>query len=275
MNASTADKTQMNCDVVVDQGAGVEMIQRTDYRYDMDFGGGVIAKSTAVDERETFETAPCGIDSCVGCTDIWKEDVLDQECRSQYLDNTDLIQNATVEEMRRSDDRLMLLPVRVYAYALQARKWRAVCIDDISVLPPDENAFDNLVLPPEQKTLIEALVKNQIRQADFSGSGDNKSKAEKYHHGSMDIVRGKGRGLIILLHGVPGMYANPCSEYSCLTGFGRCGKDEHCRVRGLGAQTPTFPGDLWRSGDITRGCYKSFGGVLHPGTEVGLCPFAG
>ena len=240
----------MNCDVVVDQGAGVEKIQRLDYMYDMDFGGGVIAKSTAVDERETFETAPCGVDNCVGCTDIWKEDGLDQKRRSTYLDKTDLIQNATVEEMRRSDDRLMLLPVRVYAYALQARKWRAVCIDDIRALDQDENAFDSLVLPREQKTLIEALVKNQIRQADFSGSGDNKTKAEQYHHGSMDIVRGKGRGLIILLHGAPGMYANPCFEFSFLTGFGRCGKDEHCRVRGLGAQMSTFPGDLRRSGHI-------------------------
>lgn len=154
---------------------------------------------------------PCETANCLSCTDVWYDDMIDIERRAQFLDATDLLQNATAEMMRHSDDRLMLLPVRVYAYALQARKWRAICVDDVAPLPKTgQDPFDDLVLPPEQKRLIQALVKNQIRQFHTPGNVDAKEKIAQSQYLSMDLIRGKGRGLIILLHGVPGMPRGRC-----------------------------------------------------------------
>jgi hypothetical protein len=48
----------------------------------------------------------------------------------------------------------------------------------------NDEAFDFLVLPPESKELIKAVVTNKIRR-----------------EAHMDIIAGKGNGLFILLHG--------------------------------------------------------------------------
>jgi len=172
--------------------------------------GGVIATTTRYDEREAFETIPCkhGIDGCMFCTDVWTDDKIDSERRAQFVDDTDLLQTTTTADViRHSEKRLILLPVRVYAYALQARKWRAICIDDLQPLPKGEHdPFDDLVLATEQKRLIQALVRNQIRQFDSSIHSGKHKEDSQHEYKSMDIVRGKGRGLIVLLHGVPGTY---------------------------------------------------------------------
>lgn len=94
----------------------------------------------------------------------------------------------------------MLLPSRVYGYALLDRKWYPLNIDLVEdIEPSSENGFDNLVLPGDHKRIMQALVKNHKR-----GTRSTFEKAE-YPDFSMDLVRGKGKGLIILLHGVPGV----------------------------------------------------------------------
>jgi Cdc6-like AAA superfamily ATPase len=54
----------------------------------------------------------------------------------------------------------------------------------------NESAFETLVLDRDKKKLIDALVTSQSQSA---GSSD-----------FVDIVKGKGQGLTILLHGAPG-----------------------------------------------------------------------
>lgn len=50
-------------------------------------------------------------------------------------------------------------------------------------------AFEALLLPPEQKSMIHSLVKIH---ANDDASFD-------------DVIKGKGKGMILLLHGVPGV----------------------------------------------------------------------
>jgi hypothetical protein len=200
-----ANQIQVTCEVVIDQRAGLANVQRQTYRWESDVGGGVIAYPTPCDERETFETEPCSSEFCQDCTDVWSDEKLDLERRSQFIDSSDFLQHLTSDALRKSEDHLMLLPIAVYAYALQARKWRAICIDDVDTLPDGgKDPFDDLVMHSAQKTLIQALVKNQIRQFDRSTDGTKETKQPLHRSVTMDIIEGKGRGLIILLHGVPG-----------------------------------------------------------------------
>jgi hypothetical protein len=197
----------VRCEVVIDQRAGLSNVQKQNKRWESDIGGGVVANPTSCDDRETFETAPCSSEICQDCTDVWSDEKLDLESRSQFIDSSEFAQYLSTDVVRKSEEHLMLLPIAVYAYALQARKWRAICIDDVEPLPDGgKDPFDDLVMHSAQKTLIQALVKNQIRQFDRSPDSTKGTKQPRNQSGTMDIIEGKGRGLIILLHGVPGRF---------------------------------------------------------------------
>jgi hypothetical protein len=63
----------------------------------------------------------------------------------------------------------------------------AFCVRLVQEIEWNDNLFTNLVLPPNQKKLIKALVKD--------------------HNGSRfdDFIQGKGRGLVVNLFGKPGV----------------------------------------------------------------------
>jgi AAA+ superfamily predicted ATPase len=84
-------------------------------------------------------------------------------------------------------DFLMLLPSEVKGFNLREKKWHDLEVDRIHDVPWNKKAFDNLVLPEKTKKIIRALVTKKLA-------------AEK----STDLIKGKGNGLIILLHGGPG-----------------------------------------------------------------------
>lgn len=238
---SIIDILQINCDVVVDQEAGLAHV-RANLFWETDFDGGVISRSTPADGREVFETASCPVEGCTTCTDVWSDDKIDLDRRSHYVEKSELLHFVAVNEVRESKDRLMLLPIRMYAYALQDRKWRAVCIDEL-FSPPEggEDPFQDLVLDKTKKTLIKALVKNQIRRFEPPGKSKRSNGGGNHSFASMDIVPGKGRGLIVLLHGVPGVFPGPRPTFSCITDRLRCGKDKYRRMRGSITSTSTVP----------------------------------
>jgi hypothetical protein len=66
----------------------------------------------------------------------------------------------------------------------------------LSEYQPRKEGFKQLVLPPGHAELIEALIKTRYLP------GQDKSRRETF---TADVVRGKGKGLIILLHGAPGV----------------------------------------------------------------------
>lgn len=59
----------------------------------------------------------------------------------------------------------------------------------------DRGAFDQLVLPKGHKDMVLSLVSQHFR---------NKARQSQKDQ-QIDIVRGKGKGLILLLHGAPGV----------------------------------------------------------------------
>jgi len=101
-------------------------------------------------------------------------------------------------------DHLVLLPPKVYGFVLRTRKWASF---DIDLLDEVEytNGWDRLVIEGQTKKTILALV--ETHEKPKGGEGREKKKLT-----SMDLVGGKGNGLIILLHGEPGVGKTSTAE---------------------------------------------------------------
>ncbi|KAK3319666.1 hypothetical protein B0T19DRAFT_270249 [Cercophora scortea] len=122
---------------------------------------------------------------------------------TQWSDTTPLLQKHHKWEMDALTETHRLLPARVYGYVLFSRKWYPLHVDLIEPVPTvqagEGDGFERLVLPPGHRDIVRALVKTHARKA-----GTAKSQ--------FDLVKGKGKGLIILLHGAPGVGKTSTAE---------------------------------------------------------------
>ncbi|CAE6425896.1 unnamed protein product [Rhizoctonia solani] len=87
------------------------------------------------------------------------------------------------------DEIICLTPPTHKGWSFVAKAWGSILVTNLSEIAFDELAFDQLVLKPEYKKMIKALVETH------SGSGDSLAK---------DLVSGKGGGMVMVLHGKPG-----------------------------------------------------------------------
>ncbi|KAL3474728.1 hypothetical protein BJX99DRAFT_260149 [Aspergillus californicus] len=100
---------------------------------------------------------------------------------------------------------LILLPKRVFAYSLQDRRFVAADLDYLNPLENVEDPFKDLVISPRYKSMLSSLVYSHF----------DKKRMEQLHGFSntgQDIIHDKGRGLVILLHGVPGVGKTSTAE---------------------------------------------------------------
>jgi hypothetical protein len=84
---------------------------------------------------------------------------------------------------------LILTTPLVRGYALKTKKWLQFFVDTVSEIAWNNDAFASLVLPEDQKELILAFAESQIQ----------------YKQKFDDFVSGKGKGIIMLLSGSPGV----------------------------------------------------------------------
>jgi len=82
---------------------------------------------------------------------------------------------------------LLLLPSSLPGFNMRYKRWENLDVERFADVAWDTRAFDGLVLPEMRKSLLQALVLNQV-----GSSKDSKTVSEKY------------KGLVILLHGAPG-----------------------------------------------------------------------
>ncbi|RFU80455.1 aaa family atpase [Trichoderma arundinaceum] len=104
-----------------------------------------------------------------------------------------------------ADDDLLIMSYRVFGFVLRSRKWAKLdltYLTPVNVTQKDRTAFDQLVLPAGHKDIVHCLVAQHFRDKEARVS-DNEE---------VDIVRGKGKGLIILLHGAPGVGKTTTAE---------------------------------------------------------------
>ncbi|KAF7502157.1 hypothetical protein GJ744_006882 [Endocarpon pusillum] len=139
------------------------------------------------------------------------------------------------------DDDLALLPRRVFAYAIWDRKFVVVDVRSLQRTEQydgQKDSFDLLKIPNNHKGLIESLIKGH-----FDRKQDE--DANSFEISGQDLIRGKGKGIIILLHGVPGV-----------------GKTATAEAVAERFQRPLFPitcGDL---GSTAKDVEKSLNGIF-------------
>ncbi|POR34752.1 ATPase family AAA domain-containing protein 3B [Tolypocladium paradoxum] len=86
------------------------------------------------------------------------------------------------------EDCLIASPV-VFGFAFSEKQWLEFSVSGVKDIKWNEKAWESLVLEPSTKDLIQALVQSR-----------------KYHAAQTidDVIQGKGKGLVTVLHGPPG-----------------------------------------------------------------------
>ncbi|KAJ4304700.1 hypothetical protein N0V90_000227 [Kalmusia sp. IMI 367209] len=88
-----------------------------------------------------------------------------------------------------TEEQQLLADAKVRGYSLRDKKWFNFFIDNIKDIEWNEDAFKSLVAPQEQKDLILSFAESQVKsREDFD-----------------DFIHGKGKGIIMLLAGPPGV----------------------------------------------------------------------
>ncbi|KAI0153125.1 ATPase [Xylariaceae sp. FL1272] len=82
----------------------------------------------------------------------------------------------------------MLARSRTRGYSLSLKQWLDFFVDDVKEIVWNTRAFDSLVLPEDQKELILSFAESQLEGTSFD-----------------DVISGKGKGVICLLSGPPGV----------------------------------------------------------------------
>jgi hypothetical protein len=90
---------------------------------------------------------------------------------------------------RLTEGELLLCPHKVPGYSLEKKRWGLFDVRNISDMIFDDYAFAQLVLSEDKKTLISSMVTTATLEDDHFD----------------DFIKGKGKSLIFLLHGEPGV----------------------------------------------------------------------
>ncbi|KAH0174532.1 hypothetical protein KCU67_g711, partial [Aureobasidium melanogenum] len=128
--------------------------------------------------------------------------------KDRFLRNWDLYlenyRNEPIRNLERSRD-LVLLPSRVMGYSIRDQSFNALNIENLEPFTRKSEGFDDLELPEGHRELVEALVNEHLIK---------KEVYEKHGKSTLgiDIVSGKGTGLVMLLHGLPGVGKTSTAE---------------------------------------------------------------
>ncbi|KAI8631371.1 hypothetical protein F5Y19DRAFT_473778 [Xylariaceae sp. FL1651] len=163
---------------------------------------------TSADPRETHIPSLCGHnkyqEGCCGNDVAVKDLEMDDLNLANFLRaNQHILGPRASEELAEED--LMLLPTNVHGFALRNRQWITLRVADLREVK-FERALDDLMLPEQHKSSIQALVK--VHENASSGVKTDLPTIGS----SIDLVKGKGAALIILLHGAPGVGKTSTAE---------------------------------------------------------------
>lgn len=196
LTGRTLDETSHDVEapVIVDMAAAFNSVVQ--WRPKMTVDSNDLTKS---DPRETYLVSKCRhtwqeSEGCCGHDTVFKDQLMDEKRAALFTQNNAQLLGPREKEELTEDD-LLLLPDRVHGFVLRNRQWVTMKVTDLSEVKYLNN-FEKLMLPEKHKTSILALVNTHERVQQNSGTSVG---------AALDLVRGKGAGLIMLLHGEPGM----------------------------------------------------------------------
>ena len=127
-----------------------------------------------------------------GCFQIVQVEVGEdgQEFQKEKLENIE--QGFEVQRLFSDEELLIASPV-VLGFAFSEKLWLEFTVDGVRDIEFNEFAFESLVLPEKQKGIVKALVESHTSENSERKNID-------------DVIQGKGRGLVAILHGPPGQF---------------------------------------------------------------------
>lgn len=112
----------------------------------------------------------------------------------------------TKTELREED--LVLLPKRMFAYVLRERRFVPIDINNLTPIRREQGVFENLRILKDYKDIVRGLVASHFEKKTI----ERKYVDRGTEGPSQDLIQGKGRGLVVLLHGVPGVGKTATAE---------------------------------------------------------------
>ncbi|KAK3076236.1 hypothetical protein LTS18_013552, partial [Coniosporium uncinatum] len=113
-----------------------------------------------------------------------------EEVRPEKLDTIASTTDEAKKEQTFSDEELIIASPVVLGFSFSEKLWLEFSLSGVRDIEWNSTAFESLVLPPNQKSIVQALV-----------------STHKFHAAETidDVVQGKGKGLVFVLHGPPGV----------------------------------------------------------------------
>lgn len=127
------------------------------------------------------------------------EFIINEEIRTIETDLT---------KQRFKPDDLALLPARLLVYSLRQRHFINADIARLKPLPIVSDPFNDLKIPERDEDLIRFVVHSHFDKKEIQRNLQNK----EVELVEQDFIRGKGKGLVILLHGAPGVGKTATAE---------------------------------------------------------------
>ena len=115
--------------------------------------------------------------------------------KDEYGDSNKLIQEERA-----------LLPSRLFGFILRSRKWASLHVDTLTPVKEEKDGFKKLRLPRGHDRMLLGLVETHFRRR------ENVIYEREEEDDGFDVTRSKPRGLIILLHGAPGVGKTSTAE---------------------------------------------------------------
>ena len=98
-----------------------------------------------------------------------------------------------------TEDEMLLCSSTVFGFALSSHKWILMRIDDLTDNVWSADAIDRLVMDKRQKKVLSSLISSPVFTQGVDG----------------DVIGWKGKGLVMLLHGLPGTGKTLTAESVC------------------------------------------------------------
>ncbi|KAK3955237.1 hypothetical protein QBC32DRAFT_205952 [Pseudoneurospora amorphoporcata] len=106
------------------------------------------------------------------------------------------------------EDDLVLTPTRVCGYAFKEKGFFMLDLRKLQPISHQRGVFESLKIPKEYKEMVRSLVSSHFEKKKIERLLNERSEGSI----DQDIIKGKGKGLVILLHGVPGVGKTATAE---------------------------------------------------------------
>ncbi|EXL90487.1 hypothetical protein NOF04DRAFT_20586 [Fusarium oxysporum II5] len=202
---------EIDSEIIIDFRAALWDNQEEDNgwkeKYQVKFGIPTLPNANEA-EVTMISRGGCKESMCCENDKIFNDLDLDRTFLEDYLAKNEFLTTDTrylTDDPRHiPEDDLILLPRQLFAFVLKDRKWAVVDINNITELPESTSeAWKSLVLPGGHKEMVYSLVQSHFRSKNL-GVAEAEMQA--------DLIRGKGKGLIVLLHGAPGVGKTSTAE---------------------------------------------------------------